>query len=74
LAQCLEKLDEPLTGTVRLRLARGTMQVLRLRSEHGLYYSRFREKFDQWMSDYSYGPWLTHTTITDAVRSGRNGQ
>ncbi|WP_433289801.1 argininosuccinate synthase domain-containing protein [Pseudonocardia sp. CA-142604] len=74
LAQCLAKLDEPLTGTVRLRVARGTMQVLRLRSEHGLYYSRFREEFDQWMSEYSYGPWLTHTTITDTVRTGRNGR
>jgi argininosuccinate synthase len=74
LAQCLAKLDEPLTGTVRLRLARGTTQVLRLQSEHGLYYSRFREHFDRWMSEYSYGPWLTHSTIADAVRSGRNGQ
>jgi argininosuccinate synthase len=73
LAQCLAKLDEPLTGTVRLRLVRGTVQVLRLRSAHGLYYSRFRENFDRWMSEYSYGPWLTHATITESVRSGRNG-
>jgi argininosuccinate synthase len=71
LAQCLTKLDEPVTGMVRLRLTRGTAQVLRLRSEQGLYYSRFREDFDRWMGAYSYAPWLAHTTIADAARSGR---
>jgi argininosuccinate synthase len=74
LAHCLAELDEPLTGTVRLRLARATTQVRRLRSEHGLYYSRFREDFDRWMGEYSYGPWLTQATIADTIRSGRDGR
>ncbi|MFI5776784.1 argininosuccinate synthase domain-containing protein [Nocardia sp. NPDC051570] len=74
LSHCLVELDQPLTGTVRLRLRRGTAQVLRLRSDNGLYYSRFRDSFDRSMGAYSYGPWLTQATITDAVRSGRNGR
>lgn len=73
LSRCLADLDAPLTGTLRLRLHRGAVRVLRLQSENGLYYSRFGQDFTRWMSGYSYGPWLTQATITDAVRSGHDG-
>ncbi|WP_433654862.1 argininosuccinate synthase domain-containing protein [Nocardia sp. CA-128927] len=74
LSHCLAELDEPLTGVVRLRLRRGTVQVLRLQSQHGLYYSRFGENFHRWMRGYSYSPWLTQATMTDAVRGEHNEQ
>ncbi|MFC9434492.1 argininosuccinate synthase domain-containing protein [Nocardia sp. NPDC057030] len=72
LSRCLAQLDEPLTGAVRLRLHRGTVQVLRLQSPHGLYYSRFGEDFHRWMNAYSYGPWLRHATLTDSVRAAQS--
>lgn len=70
LAGCLAELDQPLTGTVWLRLSRGTVTVTRLASPHGLYYTRLGEGFHTGMSAYSYAPWLAQATLVDHVRNG----
>ena len=69
LAGILAALDQPLTGTVGLRLQSGSITVLRLSSPNGLYYSRLGKQFHDWMRSYSYDPWLTLATLTDQVRN-----
>jgi argininosuccinate synthase len=71
LAHCLAELDEPVTGTVRLRLHRGTVTVVRLDTANGLYYTRLGQSFHDWMNQYSYAPWLSLATL--GTRSRRNG-
>lgn len=68
LAQCLAALDRVVSGTVRLRLCRGTVTVLRLASANGLYYARLGEEFHRWMGAYAYTPWLHLATLADRVR------
>ncbi|MDX2525280.1 argininosuccinate synthase domain-containing protein [Streptomyces europaeiscabiei] len=69
LAHCLAELDRPVTGTVRLRLHRGTVTVVRLESSNGRYYSRLGRTFHDWMNQYSYGPWLSLATLGTRSRS-----
>lgn len=70
LAGCLAELDRPLTGTVRLRLHRATVTVLRLHSPNGLYHARLGAEFHQRMGQYSYGPWLAQMTLAEHIRGG----
>ncbi|MDW5329516.1 argininosuccinate synthase domain-containing protein [Plantactinospora sp. KLBMP9567] len=70
LARCLAELDRPLEGVVRMRLHAGTVTLLRLMSPNGLYYARLGDEFHDWMGSFSYGPWLTLTTLADRTRGG----
>ena len=67
LADCLAGLDEPITGTVRLRLHRGTVTVLRVEAARGIYFARLGQEFHEWMSEYAYAPWLQLATLSDAL-------
>nr|WTA64371.1 argininosuccinate synthase [Micromonospora sp. NBC_00855] len=73
LRRCLTELDEPLTGTVELRLYRGAVTVLRLVTPHGLHYARLGVDFHDWMDDYGYGSWHHLMTLADTVRSAVDG-
>jgi argininosuccinate synthase len=68
LARCLTDLDQPVTGSVRLRLHSGTVTVLRLAAASGLYYTRLGADFHDWMNRYSYEPWYRLATLADQVR------
>lgn len=68
LARCLADLDRPLTGTVRLRLHKGSVTVLHVSSPNGLYYTRFGKAFHESMRAYSYTPWLSLTTLPSRLR------
>jgi argininosuccinate synthase len=63
LARCLADLDGPVTGTICLRLHRGTVTVVRLETLNGRYYSRLGQEFHDWMHQYSYAPWLSLSTL-----------
>lgn len=68
LARCLAELDRPVTGSVRLRLDHGSVTVLRLATENGLYYSRFGDEFHEWMQSIAHEPWQRMATLADEVR------
>lgn len=68
LARCLADLDRPLNGTVRLRLHRGTVTVLRLDAPAGLYYTKLGQAFHDHMGDYAYTPWLNLATLANRLR------
>lgn len=68
LANCLAELDAPVSGTVRMRLYRGTLTVLRLEAANGLYYSKLGQEFHDWMGEYAYGPWLNLATLAARTR------
>jgi len=68
LMHCLAELDTPVTGTVHLRLHRGTVTVMRLHTPNGLYYARLGQQFHDWMSDYSYEPWHRLMTLAEEIR------
>ncbi|MFC9325576.1 argininosuccinate synthase domain-containing protein [Kitasatospora sp. NPDC057015] len=68
LAKALADLDQPLTGTVRLRLHKGTLTVLSVASPNGLYYTRLGKAFHESMHEYSYTPWLTLATLPSRLR------
>lgn len=68
LANCLAELDTPVSGTVCLRLYRGTLTVVRLDTANGLYYSRLGQEFHEWMAEYAYGPWLSLATLAARTR------
>lgn len=54
LARALADLDRPLTGQVRLRLHHGSLRVLAVQADAGLYYARLGERFHDWMRQHSY--------------------
>jgi argininosuccinate synthase len=68
LARSLADLDRPLHGTVRLRLHKGSLTVLSVKSPNGLYYTRLGETFHESMAEYSYAPWLSMSTWPDRLR------
>ncbi|MET8139919.1 argininosuccinate synthase domain-containing protein [Sphaerisporangium sp. NPDC005288] len=68
LARCLADLDGPVTGTICLRLHRGTVTVVRLETSNGRYYSRLGQEFHDWMHQYSYAPWLSLSTLGTSSR------
>ncbi|WP_326553877.1 argininosuccinate synthase domain-containing protein [Micromonospora sp. NBC_01813] len=74
LRRCLRDLDEPLTGTVDLRLYRGAVTVLRLRTPHGLDYARLGVDFHDWMDDYGFATWQRLMTFADTVRTAVDGE
>jgi argininosuccinate synthase len=71
LAKCLADLDQPLDGTVRLRLYKGSVTVLSTVSPNGLYYTRLGKAFHESMHDYSYTPWLALATLPAQLRRYR---
>lgn len=71
LAHCLAELDRPVTGSVRLCLDHGSVTVQRLDTPNGLYYSRFRGEFHEWMRSVAYQPWHQLASLPDRVRGAR---
>jgi argininosuccinate synthase len=67
LADCLARLDEPVTGSVRLRLHRGTLTVLRVEAARGIYFARLGHEYHEWMREYAYAPWLHLATLADRL-------
>lgn len=68
LGGALATFDEPVTGRVRLRLHRGNVQTVAVRSDAGLYYTRLGEEFHDWMRQQAYQPWMALRTLAERHR------